>query len=134
PVSAPAMAARSTAAPTSGATLGPSGLGTIASAASSSAATRKIASAAPSFMFSVITVAPASDAARKIPGKASPLLIWLQTSLRPVATTLAYWAATSGVISGCGLDSANTTGSAAIVASSCGEMVEPDNPRYTSAP
>ena len=44
------------------------------------------------------------------------MLIWLGKSLRPVATTAAYLAATSGWISGSGLDSANTMPSGAIVA------------------
>ena len=64
----------------------------------------------------MIRRAPASSAPRNTPGKASTLLIWLGKSLRPVATTAAYLAATWGWISGSGLDSANTIPLGAMVA------------------
>src|SRR5579875_3816449 len=94
--------AADTAAATAVATRGSSGLGTIRSGASSSPTTEKIASAAATIIFWVILLAPASRAPRKTPGNASTLLIWFGKSLRPVATTAAYLAATSGWISGFG--------------------------------
>src|SRR5690606_27123309 len=128
------LAACATAAATAGPTRGSSALGTILSTASSSAATSAMASAAASFISSVIARAPASSAPRNTPGKASTLLIWFGKSLRPVATTAAYCAATSGWTSGSGLDSANTIGSSAIVFSSISSIVAPDRPMNTSAP
>src|SRR4029077_18643299 len=87
-------AAAATADATAGPTRGSSGLGTIRSGARSSLATEKMASAAATFIFSVIRRAPASSAPRNTPGNASTLLIWFGKSLRPVATTDAYLAAT----------------------------------------
>ena len=89
-------------------TRGSSTLGTMRSTARSSPTTEKIASAAATFIFSVMRRAPASSAPRNTPGNASTLLIWFGKSLRPVATTAAYLLASSGWISGSGLDSANT--------------------------
>ncbi|MNR63460.1 hypothetical protein D3C85_1857790 [compost metagenome] len=67
-----------------------------------------MALAAAIFMAGVMRRALASSAPRKMPGKASTLLIWFGKSLRPVATTAAYFWATSGRTSGSGLDRANT--------------------------
>ena len=60
---------------------------------------------------SVTRVAPASSSPRKIPGKASTLLIWLGSSLRPVATIAAWRRATTGSISGSGFARAKTIAS-----------------------
>ena len=93
-----------------------------------------LASEASSFMTGVIRRAPASRAPRKIPGKASTLLIWFGKSDRPVATTVAYFAATSGMISGSGLARANTIASAASSVRYSSGTVPPDTPTNTSAP
>src|SRR5262249_14879991 len=120
-------AAVATALATAGPTRGSSGLGTMYSGARSSPTTAKIASAAATFIFSVILRAPASSAPRNTPGNASTLLIWLRKSLRPVATTAACLAASSGWISGSGLDSANTMPLGAIVAISSSGTIPPDS-------
>ena len=104
------------------------------SAARSSPTTEKIASAAATFIFSVIRRAPASSAPRNTPGKANTLLIWFGKSLRPVATIAAYRLATSGWISGSGLEQANTTPPGAIAAIDSSATFPADNPRKTSAP
>ncbi|MCV7082416.1 hypothetical protein H7H37_15460, partial [Mycolicibacterium insubricum] len=55
-------------------------------------------------------------------------------SLRPVATTAAVRRATSGWISGSGLDSANTMDSGAMVAIRSSGTTPAETPRNTSAP
>ena len=74
-------------------------------------------------MPSVIRVAPASRAPRKMPGNASTLLIWLGKSLRPVATTAAYRAATSGCTSGVGFARAKTIAPVAMPATAASPIV-----------
>ena len=68
-------------------------------------------------------------APRKMPGNASTLLIWLARSLRPVATTAAYFAAMSGSTSGVGLASENTMQFGAIEAMADSGTVPPESPR-----
>ncbi len=85
-------------------------------------------------MFSVIVDARTSRAPRNTPGNASTLLIWFGKSERPVATTRACLRATSGRISGVGLDRANTIESRAMDATAASDSVEPDRPMKTSAP
>ena len=64
-----------------------------------------------------------------MPGKASTLLIWLGRSLRPVATTAAYFAAMSGSTSGIGLAREKTMQSGAIVAIADSGTEPPERPR-----
>src|ERR1700694_4746936 len=121
--------------PRQGRPAGPGGLGATLWGASSSPTTEKIASAAATIIFSVILRAPASNAPRNTPGNASTLLIWFGKSLRPVATTAACFAATSGWISGSGFDSANTIASGAIVAMiSSGATPADPPPRHPEHP
>ena len=123
------MTHAATASATAGATRRSSGLGTTWPGARSSPTTAAIAPAAASFISSVIAVAPASMAPRNTPGKASTLLIWLGRSLRPVATTAACRAATSGSTSGVGLARENTIAPGAIDATADSGTDPPDRPR-----
>src|SRR6266511_6020687 len=79
-----------------------------------------LARAAATFMASVIARAPASRAPRNTPGKASTLLIWFGSSLRPVATTAAERRSPAGSTSGSGLARANTIASWFIARRSAG--------------
>ena len=76
------------------------------------------ACAAAASMCRSMSRALASSKPRNTPGKASTLLIWLGSSLRPVATTAACRRASAGSTSGSGLASAKTIKPAAIVAMS----------------
>ena len=92
-----------------------------------------IACAAASFMPSLIRDARTSRAPRKTPGNASTLLIWFGWSLRPVATTSAYRAATTGSTSGSGLASARMIARSASRPRATSGTVPPLTPTYTSA-
>src|SRR4029079_17480271 len=101
---------------------------------SSSVTTDASAYAAASSMLLVILCDCASSSPRNTPGNASTLLIWLAKSERPVPTTAAYWAASSGSTSGRGFASANTIASFAIVETSCPVMTSgAETPMNTSA-
>ena len=104
------------------------------SALRSSSASAAMAWAAAIFISGVMRRAPASSAPRKMPGNASTLLIWFGKSERPVATTAAYLAATSGRTSGSGLESAKMMASSFIPARSSSATFEEETPTRTSAP